>query len=386
MGCGPSAPVVKETAVAKEPAASKDFGETPGLVPSWSLPQEARAPKMPDAAERWTSLEAPRTIDTLTNGLLICSVQIAAKNDPTHFPWGGWHPPTNGDDSDRPTFTGADWDTMNGPDALIRFRLGSDRAISLWGPENHWAMYVSIPRVTLHRGEAVQIDVWDRDLTENEHISTIDTTFGGTFPWRFEAKWLRFDCRGAPDAEAQAWAAPIGAKIDKIFSALDSGKPEERLDFSAPGLEALKSPLRLFGQPNLRYYAGYLGWESPELQARIHRLAAAENSWNGKVRVAVLAAAARAAPPGKIVELGEGSSLSITATDGPSGASYSLRAPRGLPDLQIVGCDGTTVPAKISAVRDGTYTLTTPTSDNCLLRTIDLHREPHDLSLRPAPK
>lgn len=134
---------------------------------------------MPDARERWAALDGTRTVDALTEGLLICSVQIAAKNDPTHFPWGGWHPPTSGDDTFRPVRSGSDWDSVNGPDALIRIRLGTDAPISLWGPEVHWAMFISIPRITLSKGERVAVDVWDRDLTVNEPISRIDTTFDG---------------------------------------------------------------------------------------------------------------------------------------------------------------------------------------------------------------
>ncbi len=363
------------------------FGETPESVPSWTLPQEARCPKMPDAPERWAALEQPRSFDELIDALLVCSVQIAAKNDPSHFPWGGWHPPSHGDDSAPLAVTGSDWDTVNGPDALIRFRIGTQREISFWGPEDHWAMYASIPRLTLHRGDSVHVDVWDRDITANEPISSVDTLFDGTFPWRFEAKWLRFDCRAATASETRQWASPLGAKIDKVLGALAHDRPEAGSSFRQPGVEGLKSSLRLFEQPNFRYYAGYLGWEAPEVQQRLRTLSALENGWPDKVRAAVAVAVSAATPLGKRTTIGRAGSISVDAVAScSSGACYRVIAEKGVDDFEIVSCEGDSLPAEVSEEAKGVTLLRIPTGSPCLLEVGDDRHVRRAFALRPQKK
>jgi hypothetical protein len=297
--------VLAASAVTPAHARSVPARSGAAAAPPWAPSEERRAPKMPDGGKRWQELTAPIDLDAFVDGLLICKVGIATKSQPTYFPHGGWRLPA-----------GPDWDTFNGPDPLIRFRFGGDAPISLWGPEDHWEMFISVPRVTLRRGEAVRIDVWDRDVTANEFIGTIKARFDGHFPWEVAARYLRFDCRGADARLAREWAAPWEARLDGALAAIEAAEPDEnRFDFGTPPqIDGLKRSLRLGTDVNFRYYAGFLGWDADEVHARLERFAALEAAWNARVREKVRALVAAAVAPSAWADTGNGWSMRVEPT------------------------------------------------------------------------
>jgi hypothetical protein len=314
-----------------------DFGENAAMVPTWSLPEERRAPKMPDAEKQWKQLGST-DVDKF-NGLLICHVQIASKNDPDHWPWGSWHPPTVTQEKYERIQQGkeknvGDWDTFNGPDALFRFRFAAQKAIQLYGPEDHWQMFISIPRLSFASGDPVRIDVWDRDVTSREFISTIEAKFDGHFPWSLEAKYLRFDCRGVEQARAEELARPWRDKLDGVLAKIEAAVPDpDKLDFGLPpDIDLLKSSLRWGNEVNFRYYAGYLGWDDPEVHARLLRFAAAEGAWHGKLQVKMQEIASASPLPGQWLDTGKGWSLRaarVKCDDG--GQCVAVETKGGLP-------------------------------------------------------
>jgi hypothetical protein len=219
-------------------------------------------------------------LERLDDGLLICHAGIAFKSDPNHWPKGSWHPSavSHWVLTDR---GGGDWDSLNGPDTRFRFRFGNREPVELWGPEDHWEMFITLPRVTLARGENIRVDVWDRDATTQEYISGFDTTFNGRFPLYLEWPWVRLECVAWTSAQAHQRAKPLLEKVDAALATIDGATPSlERYDLGRPHeIDALKSP---WFSPNLRYLAGHLGWDAPEVQARLERLRLGEAGWSRK--------------------------------------------------------------------------------------------------------
>src|SRR5262245_800919 len=116
------------------------WGELPSHVPEFAPTQERRAPKLPANNKLWAEV-AGGTVERLDGALLICYAEITPKHGQKGAPHAASYVPA-----------GADWDTFNGPDTLFRWQIGKQQ-VAQWGPEDHWKMYISIPAVTLGRGE-----------------------------------------------------------------------------------------------------------------------------------------------------------------------------------------------------------------------------------------
>jgi hypothetical protein len=236
---------------------------------------------MPDADRYWRDLETPEHVEALVDGLLICHVSVATASRPDDFPRGGWNVPRE-----------RDWDAFNGPDLRLRFQF-RDEVVGLFGPDDHWEMFVSIPAVTLRRGDRVQVGVWDRDVMSDQSIGRASAVFAGEFPWRFDARHLRFDCRGADNARARAWAAPWAAQIDAALDRIAAARPDPAAsDFGEPvEIEELRNNWRGASRASFRYYAGFLGWRDADVQRRLTRYRDEVHRWNERIREVAPAAA-----------------------------------------------------------------------------------------------
>ncbi len=233
-----------------------EWGEDPAKVPGFALRQERRAPKMPDAAAAMADLPA-RSVARVDDALLICLTEIYSRNgqEPLfyHYKLG---PP----DAGRPRLD-RDWDQFGGPDALVQVRLRDDPPIMLFGPEDHWGFYFSVPQVRLVRGERFAVRLWDRDsaadasVEQGQFIGEDAVTFDGRLPFSLHGAYFAMRCQVMDHAEAARRAAPILARVD---AALDAGE-----------LAAVESP---YGKDSLRYAAGYLGWPDPAIQQRLARI------------------------------------------------------------------------------------------------------------------
>jgi hypothetical protein len=149
-------------------------------------------------------------------------------------------------------------------------------------------MYVSLPRVSIRRGDFVWVDVYDRDLSGRETIGRAYTTFDGNFPLLVNGRYVRMDCRALTQEQARAFAEPYRADIDGALLRLEQSTAFDvtQPDFGAPReISALKETLGK--RMNFRYYAGHLGWDDPQVQARLDRFARAEEGWRSRARTAL---------------------------------------------------------------------------------------------------
>jgi hypothetical protein len=222
-----------------------DWGENSAVVPSWPPPQDRRAPQIPKG---WQLAEkmAPAEMN-LSDGLLVCHGVLEKLS----------------------------WDTFAGPDTLVRFRIGNQRAISFWGPEDSFDFYISIPRLTMAKGDEVVIDLWDRDENDStEYMTTVKATFDGKFPWLLSGPHVSFECRAATVETARDWAEPWRKKVDRDLALIEQAQINREV-------ENFGNPRSMLDEKDFRHYAAFLGWEHPDVQARLTRLTDGEKRWRG---------------------------------------------------------------------------------------------------------
>jgi hypothetical protein len=255
------------------------WGEDPKLVPWFAPVEERRAPKLPDSGPIWKSLSVDDGrvfADDLEDALLVCYAEISGKCGRRNYA-ASWVPPSCRDD----------WDWFNGPDALFRFQFGKDAPINLWGAEDHWKMYVSIPRLHMKHGETISVRAWDRDLTTNEYIGRAEAKWNGQELLEIHSRMLTIDCRVMTGEEALAGVGRRLQRIDDDFAAIEKSFQPGAFD---PGvLDDRRRGLQGLSQSSFRYAAGFIGWEHPAIQERIARLPQLATAWNR---------AADALPPG----------------------------------------------------------------------------------------
>ncbi len=269
-----------------------EWGEDPALAPDFALAQERRAPKLPDVDDRMR--ERPHTIamERLDAGVLLCKYHV------------------------REPAPDRRWDALAPPDLAFQLIVGRSHPIRFWGPEDHHDAYVSVPRLTIARGDLVRLDGWDRDVTSDEYIGGDTARFDGEFPLHFRSTWMDADCTAMTHAEAEAVARPMLADIDRALARIEAAEPDEAkpdLGGDPYEIDHLRGMFKVGGVP-LRYAAGALGWEDPAIQARLARLRAGEAAWRAKRARTVEEIASRAPPPGTAVEIAKGLTMRVAAT------------------------------------------------------------------------
>ncbi|HEY2748865.1 MAG TPA: hypothetical protein VGL86_29795 [Polyangia bacterium] len=251
---------------AAAPSKRGPWGEDPAVVPDYAPTEERRAPKLYDNTRVFARLperDAPR----LDDALLVCHAIVRGS-----------------------------WDFLGAPDVTLRFVLGKEPAIKLWGPEDHSDFYVSIPRIHLAAGDRVDVTAWDRDVTKVEYIGVAHGRYDGHLPLHVTSHWFDLDCNAVETDEALTLARPHLDRIDERLAAFEAARPDAAVwDYGRSlGDGAIKGR---FYVGTMRYAAGAVGWDHPEVRARVARLAAAEVAWQ-KARATAAAAllASRRAP------------------------------------------------------------------------------------------
>ena len=243
------------------------WGEDLSVVADFSLPQERRAPKLPDAGDRLAEL-GPVQLARFDQGLLICHVEIYSRNG--HDVW--YRYKLGDPDAARPRLAD-DWDRFAGPDVLLQVRLRGADPISLFGPEDHWGFFVSIPRVGLGRGDRLEVRLWDRDglaaldRGDVELIGGGALTWDGQLPLALRGPYFALRCGVLQRPEAERRAAERLATIDARL-----GEAEQALGAGRDPWQALNAVTQSYGEASLRYAAGFLGWEDPQIRQRGLRL------------------------------------------------------------------------------------------------------------------
>jgi hypothetical protein len=243
-------------------------------VPGFVYRQESRAPKMP-SADRYLAGLGRRRVRSLDDALLICDVELYTHNHsvPSFYRYKMGRP-----NPDRPQCLG-DWDTFAPPDALLRFRFRDEYPISLFGPEDHWGFFVSIPCIKLAVGDALALKVWDRDSgtaesgnmnpKRDEYMGEANVTFDGNLPIVLKSWYFLARCNAIsnPRAGAKSW---LDAS-DRLLRQAASWRPRAEL-YNFGRNESLNRLTENYLRGNLRYPAGFLGWDATEIVSRLARV------------------------------------------------------------------------------------------------------------------
>jgi hypothetical protein len=243
------------------------WGEDPAKVPDFALPQERRCPKVPAGDQIFRRYAEPKEVERLDDALLVCHIEALPKKSSS---WQGLS---------RATLIG-------GPDLLVRMRVGAQPPMSLWGPENHWKSYISFPKVTVAKGERIEVAVWDRDMFGKESFGQVRETWDGHLPLVMKGRRFVLECRAMPLDDARAALHPRLQHIDRDLDAVDHAK----VVLTAPYWgkpQGVVSRLTGMFYDNFRYAAGFVGWDHPDIQARLERLKTIEAEWQTRARAAV---------------------------------------------------------------------------------------------------
>jgi hypothetical protein len=247
------------------------WGEDPAVVPDYAPTEERRAPKLYDNTRIYKRLLA-RDAERLDDVLLVCHAQVTGN-----------------------------WDFLGAPDVTLRFVFGKQPPIKLWGPEDHSDFYVSIPRVHLATGDRIDITAWDRDVTKVEYIGVGHGRYDGHLPLEVTSRWFTIDCNAVEMDEALQLARPHLDRIDERITALEAARPDAATwDYGRPTTDAAVKGHFYVG--TMRYAAGAIGWDHPEVRARVERLAAAEAAWSQRREAVAAALVGSRRPRGEAVE------------------------------------------------------------------------------------
>jgi hypothetical protein len=287
------------------------WGEDLHTAPSFGYEQERRAPKMPDAGDYLARIPS-RQVEQMDNALLICHVEIYSRNgeEPVFY-----HYKLGKPNRARPNcFT--DWDLFAAPDVLLKFRLRQEHPISLYGPEDHWGFFISVPRVRLAAGDLLEVKLWDRDSTgdsaganedDTDYIGYASLRLTGKWPIRLSGPYFTMRCNAMSTSEAESAARRWIAPLDERLRLLEAWKPDPRKwDFGASDSELERGEFS-FGKGNFRYVAGFLGWDHPAVvdrRAKVRHIT--EDEWPKKRKEAAKTLAEQAPTPGKPMSLGPG--------------------------------------------------------------------------------
>lgn len=285
------------------------WGEDLHTAPDFGYVQERRAPKMPDGGVYLARIPT-RTVQQLDNALLICHVETYTRNGgkPLFYRYKLGKP-----NAGRPDCVG-DWDFFAGPDLLIKFRLRGEDPISLYGPEDHFGFFISVPRVRLARGDFLEVKLWDRDSTGDsvgaaeedvEYMGYASTTLTGSWPIRLSGPYFTMKCNAMSGVEAERSAASWLAALDDTIHTLETRKPDpKQWDFGERTMSFDKGEFS-FGKGNFRYVAGFLGWDHPTIldrRAKVRRIVDVE--WPRKRSEAARLLVKQSPAPGKPMALG----------------------------------------------------------------------------------
>lgn len=285
------------------------WGEELRTAPDFGYEQERRAPKMPDAGSYLARTPA-RTAPKLEDALLICHVEVYTRDGdrPAFYRYKLARP-----DAGRPRCLG-DWDFFAPPDVLLHFRLRGEHPIALFGPEDHWGFFISVPRVRLAAGDLLEVKLFDRDSAGDragasedgaDYIGYASTTLTGRWPVRLHGPYFTMACNAMSSDQALASARRWLGALDGTLNTLAARRPDPRQwDFGGPGSWVERGESS-FGEGNFRYAAGFLGWNHPailERRARVKQIT--EVDWPRKRAEAARRLAKSAPPPGKAMPLG----------------------------------------------------------------------------------
>jgi hypothetical protein len=255
------------------------WGEDPTKVPDFAMAEERRAPKMPDGSKWYATLGGEEQVDSLEDALLVCYNEVRQKSN--------WF-----------------WSLTN---VQMTLALRKEPPIKLWAAWYHDASYVSIPRVSLKRGDRLAVRFIDGGMFSNKPLGSAERRFDGKLPLVFKLHGIYVECRVMSHDKALQAAGTRLQQIDEALSLYERTPPP---DFSrrdgATGIDpdfVLYKLKRDYGGLALRYVAGFVGWEDPVIQELLARMKRDEAQRKELLAQAVVKTAATLPPAGEWVQV-----------------------------------------------------------------------------------
>jgi hypothetical protein len=197
------------------------------------------APQLSDGLQAFMAA-VPLTDATVERGLIVCRIQSSGKAD-----------------------------TLSGDDLQVRAVLGATPLVANDGPEDANLGFVSAPLATLKKGDAVQFEVYDRDVFSMKAVDNVQGTWtGGTLAAR--AANATIECRQLNGAPLQRLVSIHSARADASTTKLARADLDGRTyDWAWP-----KTDLKT-AQKDVRDVAAFVGWDDARVHRRVTALDAA---------------------------------------------------------------------------------------------------------------
>jgi hypothetical protein len=189
------------------------------------------------------------------------------------------------------------WDTFGAIDIAVTVTPGGRAPVEVWGPEDRSSAIVSVPAVTLRRGEKLKFLVEDRDLTEREFVARGAVGYAG-LPLRLDLDHTQLECRGFSREGAEVRAR---APLEKAALALAGVEGAEPV-LTEASLGAPHGPLAEARSAALEAEA-WLGGSDTSVQRLKARLKKSLHDFEERARASMRARHAALPPPGTSVPL-----------------------------------------------------------------------------------
>jgi hypothetical protein len=220
-----------------------------GADPCDGLVSRPSSPQVPRKASLFTELrEQAQPQGDLKEGLVLCRV-----------------------------VTRGGFDAFKGPDLSAKITMGDFGPKTIRGGEDQWTMHVSMPSVTLRKGQVVRFSLWDRDVFGSDSVGSAKKKFKGIFPLYLDHSNMDVECRAMGKEGVEAEAAGRLKKLDRVVARAHltlRPRPKE-WDWG------LRKTAISDACDQLVDVEGYLGTDDPRVDATEDRLAVLLGQWRG---------------------------------------------------------------------------------------------------------
>lgn len=167
------------------------------------------------------------------------------------------------------------------PDLNVRLRVHQTRGFII-GPEDRYSTTVSMPGVSVRRGQRIGINLVDRDAIRNDAIGDAVAVYGGSFPIELPGNLANGECRVLDPAIAEQRIPGIVRNVDRE---LDRAA-RVTVDLSA---NEIATPTEYLDRALYHLYdaAALAGWEHAEVGNRRARVDEIERAWSAALREAM---------------------------------------------------------------------------------------------------
>lgn len=151
------------------------------------------------------------------------------------------------------------------PDLIVRLRVNRQRGV-IQGPEDRYTTTVSMPGVSIRRGQRIGIHLADRDALRNDVIGDAVAVYAGQFPIELPGNQANGTCRVLDSAIAERRLPPIFQRTDRELERAS----RVRVDLRA---NEITTPQPALDRASYHLYdaAALVGWQHAEVANRRER-------------------------------------------------------------------------------------------------------------------